>query len=57
MEDKKVVVYMEFINYLGEVIDKTQIAEFKNYAWAKPFIKYAERECGSTNVRIRWEEK
>ena len=38
LKDGKVVVLLEFINYLGEVLESTKIAEFRNKAWAEAMV-------------------
>lgn len=43
----KAKVYLEQINYLGEVNDSVLIAEFKNVSWAEEFValeKYYREE-------------
>lgn len=36
----KVTVYMEFVNYRGDVYDTIMVAEFRSIGWAKEYIKY-----------------
>ena len=38
LKDGKVVVLLDFINYLGEVLESTKIAEFRNKAWAECMV-------------------
>ena len=46
-------VYMDFINYLGEVNESTLIAAFLNRGWAKDFIELAkQREDKLTKIRV-----
>ena len=39
MRDAKTKVYMEFLNYKGDVTDRTLIAEFRSEGWADAFIE------------------
>ena len=41
MKGAKAKVYMEFINYMGDVTDRELIAEFCHENWADSFIKKA----------------
>lgn len=46
-------VYMDFINYLGEVNESTLIAAFLNQGWAKDFIEFAkQKEDKLTKIRV-----
>ena len=38
LKDGKVVVLLEFINYLGEVLESTKIAELRKKAWAEAMV-------------------
>ena len=38
MKGAGVTVYLETLNYLGEVSDSAVVAEFRNSAWADMFI-------------------
>ena len=51
----EVKVYMEFINYLGEVTESTLIAEFLSMNWAYGFIQEA-KQTENEITRIRVEE-
>ena len=42
MKGAKAKVYMEFLNYKGDVTDRDVIAEFCHENWAKSFIKHEE---------------
>lgn len=42
-----VKIYLEYINYLGEITDSTLIAEFKTPGWADIFIKQLKPTNGS----------
>lgn len=48
----EVKVYIESINYLGEVIDSTLIAQFRTMNWAYGFIQEA-KQCENEICRIR----
>lgn len=46
-------VYMDFINYLGDVNESTLIAAFLNRGWAKDFIEFAKQsEDKLTKIRV-----
>ena len=48
----RVRVYIAFYNYLGVVTEMPQIAEFRNFNWAKTFIPTAREwltEVGSNS--------
>lgn len=47
-----VKVYMDFMNYRGEVNESVLIAAFKNHNWAKNFLKEVREEEDDT-IRIR----
>lgn len=50
---QKVKVYMDFINYWGEVTNSTLLAEFLNMGWAKIFIEQAKKiEDKTTKIRV-----
>lgn len=38
MKNAKVIVYIEFRNYLGEVTEREPIAEFRSEEWAEGFV-------------------
>lgn len=39
MKNAKARVYIEFVNYLGVVTEREQIAEFRSEEWADDFLK------------------
>jgi hypothetical protein len=39
MKNARAKVYMEFINYKGDVTSRTLIAEFVNENWADSFMR------------------
>ena len=59
-----VKVYLDHINYTGEVNDSTLVAQFRSMGWAKDFIKEAKKsveemgddESYNNFYRIRVEE-
>ena len=51
----KAKVYMDFINYVGEVYNSAEIAEFRSVEWAEVFYEAAVAktyEDGSIRYRI-----
>ena len=51
-----VKIYLDQINYLGDVIDSTLIAQFRNMAWAANFIKEANNSVADDKLaKIRVE--
>ena len=54
----KVKVYMDLLNYNGDVTDHCLIAQFRSMGWAKDFIKQVEEETAHDKyARIVVEEK
>lgn len=51
--DIRTRVYLDHINYLGDVNDSTLIAEFISINWAFEFIKEAEEYSKKMNCKIR----
>lgn len=51
----KAKVYMDFINFVGEVYNSAEIAEFRSMEWAEEFYRMAVAktyEDGSIRYRI-----
>ena len=46
-------IYLDSINYLGDVTDSTLIAEFSSINWAVEFIKEAEEYGKKMNLKVR----
>lgn len=51
--DIRTRIYLDSINYLGEVTDSTLIAEFISINWAFDFIKEAEEYAKNMGSKIR----
>lgn len=51
--DIRTRIYLDNINYLGEVTDSTLIAEFISVNWAFEFIKEAEEYAKKIRSKIR----
>lgn len=51
--EMKVKVYMDFVNYAGEVYESCLIAEFRNMNWAREFIEATKtHENDATKIRV-----
>ena len=56
MNKKTVKVYMEWVNYLGEVQSKELIATFISINWAKRFLENSKDEVDGKYTRLVIEE-
>lgn len=52
-KSEQITVYMEFVNYLGEVNDSIEIANFRSINWAKDFLKSLPGTLDSDGTRYR----
>lgn len=50
--EMKVKVYMDFVNYAGEVYDSCLIAEFMNMNWAHMFIEATKTRDDAIRIRV-----
>lgn len=51
--EMKVKVYMDFVNFAGEVYESCLIAEFRNMNWAGEFIGTAKtHETDTAKIRV-----
>ena len=49
-----IVCYIDTVNYRGEVTDRQEVARFRNQAWARQFIKWAEPQYDNENGLTRF---
>lgn len=50
--EMKVKVYMDFVNYAGEVYESCLIAEFRSMTWANMFIEATETRDDAIRIRV-----
>lgn len=52
---KKVQIWLEYLNYCNDVIDRVQVAEFLNRNWAEDYIeKVLTEEVSWLNEHTRF---
>lgn len=50
--EMKVKVYMDFVNYAGEVYESCLIAEFRSMTWANMFIEATKTRDDAIRIRV-----
>lgn len=56
LKASNVVVYMAFVNAWGDVVDKVELARFRNMSWAKDFVNAIPKMDTTDSTRYIVEE-
>ena len=51
---EQIKVYKEFVNYIGEAYESTEIATFRNIGWARNFLEELAKDAKEDNNGVQY---